>query len=141
MCGKKIGVIEIDLTETLRDYVKGPASFICKRPDGFTNELGPYNCEFDEIGIRENIGFLFGKNPVIELDCVSGECLHPSEVPGFVTPVKPTNWALISTLVGGSVIIGLVGGYLIYWLIRRMERERTYRQLGNGFASAAEEEE
>ena len=37
------------------------------------------------------------------------------------------------------LLVFLVGGYLIYALIRKIERERQYESLG-GFASAEEEE-
>ncbi|KAI3653144.1 hypothetical protein MP228_002569 [Amoeboaphelidium protococcarum] len=141
LCGKGIyDGVDVDLQGVFDDLVRGPASLICKKPDGFRNADGPYNCEFDEPGLRDSLGLLLGNNPVIELQCDSGECLFQSEVPGYVVPAKPADWTKISTLIALSVILFLLTGYLIYWSIRRMERERLYRQVGSEFESREEEE-
>ena len=67
----------IDITEFLRDEITGPASFSCKTNEG---------CKFEEPGMNGLIEMFFGDG-YITLQCDSGECLHYSQVPGYV--VRP----------------------------------------------------
>jgi len=64
----------LDITDFLREEIKGPASFNC---DGKKN-----GCRFEEPAMNELIGNVFGDKSIF-LDCESSECLHYSEVPGY----------------------------------------------------------
>ena len=64
----------IDITEFLDTEIKGPAKFSCKTGS---------ECKFEEPGMTDLIDTIFGDN-YITLKCNSGECLHYSQVPGYV---------------------------------------------------------
>lgn len=86
MCGKNGS---IDLTDLLRDEIKGPASFKC---------VGPH-CVFSEPAMDQLISDAFGDASIF-LDCGGGECLHYTMIPGFNRPQRQTNW--VFTIVGLS---------------------------------------
>lgn len=71
-----------DITEFLEDDIKGPAQFICKSGQG---------CHFTEPAMNELIDSIFA-DPYITLDCKSGECLHYSQVPGYIVGDAPNAW-------------------------------------------------
>ena len=64
---------EADITDFLKDDIKGPASFTC----------AGQSCKFEEPGMNDLILTFFGDHS-ITLDCHGGECLHYSQVPGYV---------------------------------------------------------
>ena len=68
----------LDITDFLRENIKGPAQFICTEGQG---------CTFEEPGMNDLIETFFGDH-YITLQCKGGECLHYSQVPGYV--VSPT---------------------------------------------------
>jgi hypothetical protein len=61
-----------DLTDLLKDEIKGPASFNCNGKD----------CAFSEPAMDDLISAVFGDDSIF-LSCNSGECLHYTMVPGF----------------------------------------------------------
>lgn len=61
-----------DLTDLLKDEIKGPASFDCNGK----------NCAFSEPAMDDLISAVFGDDSIF-LSCNSGECLHYTMVPGF----------------------------------------------------------
>ena len=63
-----------DITDFLRENIKGPAQFICTEGQG---------CTFEEPGMNDLIETFFGDH-YITLQCKGGECLHYSQVPGYV---------------------------------------------------------
>ena len=63
-----------DIGEFLREEIKGPGTFSCKTGAG---------CRFEEPAMNELINSIFGDS-YITLDCEGGECLHYSQVPGYV---------------------------------------------------------
>ena len=60
--------------EFFDEEIKGPAEFECKTGIG---------CTFKEDAMDELIDQVFG-DPWISLTCKGGECLHYSQVPGYV---------------------------------------------------------
>ena len=62
-----------DITDFLKEYIKGPASFSCTTGQG---------CKFEEPGMNDLISTFFGDS-YITLQCKGGECLHYSQVPGY----------------------------------------------------------
>ena len=57
--------------------ITGPATFSCKSGSG---------CRFEEPGMNELIDTFFGDN-FISLNCENGECLHYSQVPGYIVSI------------------------------------------------------
>ncbi|KAI0955797.1 hypothetical protein AcV7_006368 [Taiwanofungus camphoratus] len=81
----------IDITDFLKDDITGPATFSCKTGEG---------CKFEEPGLNGLMLTFFGDSH-ITLDCQSGECLHYSQVPGYVAPPKPDNSRFIALSIAG----------------------------------------
>ncbi|KAI0080990.1 hypothetical protein K474DRAFT_1614475 [Panus rudis PR-1116 ss-1] len=102
ICGENGSV---DIHEYFEDYIKGPAEFTCK-----TGE----HCSFSEDAMNELILTFFG-DPHITLTCDSGECLHYSQVPGYVQPPKPDNTAFVATTVALSALFVIAASGII-WL-------------------------
>ena len=63
----------IDIGEFLQQEIKGPAKFSCKSG----------NCKFEEPAMNDLINQIFG-DAYISVTCNGGECLHYSQVPGYV---------------------------------------------------------
>ncbi|AAS52871.1 AER190Wp [Eremothecium gossypii ATCC 10895] len=76
LCGQKGS---IDISEFLTEEIRGPGEFSCN--------VGTKECHFSEPSMDELIGTIFGDS-YIKLRCSSGECLHYSEVPGYLPPPK-----------------------------------------------------
>ena len=64
----------IDIGDFLKHEIKGPAKFSCKSGSG---------CKFEEPVMNDLIRQIFG-DAYITLECEGGECLHYSQVPGYV---------------------------------------------------------
>jgi len=63
--------------------------------------------------MNQLINDIFGDS-YITLTCEGGECLHYSQVPGYVSPPKPDNkrWIAVSIAGGGlAVVLSTVGTY------------------------------
>jgi hypothetical protein len=65
---------DLDISDFLDQEIKGPANFECK-----TGGV----CTFKEPAMNNLIHDIFGDG-YITLECKSGECLHYTQVPGFV---------------------------------------------------------
>ncbi|GAA5807746.1 hypothetical protein MFLAVUS_001122 [Mucor flavus] len=94
LCGKNGS---IDLTDLLRDEIKGPASFKC---------VGPH-CIFSEPAMDQLISDAFGDASIF-LDCGGGECLHYTMIPGFNRPQRQTNWVFIIVGLSGVTLFLIV---------------------------------
>jgi hypothetical protein len=75
-CGYRTQWIDYypDISDFLTEDIKGPASFSCKTGSG---------CKFQEPAMNQLINDIFGDG-YISLECEGGECLHISQVPGYV---------------------------------------------------------
>ncbi|KAI8360140.1 hypothetical protein B0O80DRAFT_381614 [Mortierella sp. GBAus27b] len=106
LCGKD-GSVNID--DFLAEEIKGPADFVC---------TGDKKCTFEEPSMNDLIEQMFG-DPAIYLTCSSGECLHYTQVPGFVRPPRPDyTLAIILSVVG--VFVFLVGlGVAVWYLAKK----------------------
>ncbi|KAI0367939.1 hypothetical protein BV20DRAFT_1023294 [Pilatotrama ljubarskyi] len=95
----------LDITDFLKEQIKGPASFSCTTGQG---------CKFEEPGMNELIMTFFGDS-YITLQCEGGECLHYSQVPGYEPPPKPDNTAFVAlSIAGAGLIVILVSAILWY---------------------------
>lgn len=63
-----------DISDFLTEEIAGPAKFSSRTGEG---------SKFEEPAMNQLINDIFGDN-YITLSCASGECMHSSEVPGFV---------------------------------------------------------
>jgi len=69
-----IYIIIIDIGDFLKQEIQGPAKFSCKSGK---------DCKFEEPAMNDLINSIFG-DTYITLQCQGGECLHYSQVPGYV---------------------------------------------------------
>ncbi|KAI0067224.1 hypothetical protein BV25DRAFT_1911888 [Artomyces pyxidatus] len=102
ICGENGSV---DIGDFLTEEIRGPATFSCKTGAG---------CKFEEPAMNTLINDIFGDG-YITLECTGGECLHFSQVPGYVRPPKPDNtrWVALS-IAGAGMIVVLVSALLWY---------------------------
>ena len=63
----------IDIGDFLKQQIKGPAKFSCQS----------HSCKFEEPAMNDLINQIFG-DAYISVTCDGGECLHYSQVPGYV---------------------------------------------------------
>ncbi|EDO19159.1 hypothetical protein Kpol_1050p16 [Vanderwaltozyma polyspora DSM 70294] len=96
LCGKNGS---IDISEFLSETIRGPGDFAC--------ELGENNCKFSEPAMNDLILTVFG-DPYITLKCDSGECMHYSEIPGYVLPPDRSRFGWRSNIVLGITFLVLV---------------------------------
>jgi hypothetical protein len=71
--------ISLDIGDFLKEEIKGPAKFSCKSRAG---------CKFEEPAMNDLIDSIFG-DAYITLQCKGGECLHYSQVPGYIVRCLP----------------------------------------------------
>ena len=69
-----IYIIIVDIGDFLKQEIQGPAKFSCKSGK---------DCKFEEPAMNDLINSIFG-DTYITLQCQGGECLHYSQVPGYV---------------------------------------------------------
>ena len=90
--GRLLIVLDID---DFLDTVKGPATFDCVSGRG---------CAFSEAAMNELILGIFGDSS-ITLDCESGECLHYTQVPGYIRPEKPDNTVMLAVSAAAAAAV------------------------------------
>ncbi|KAH9954037.1 hypothetical protein BC827DRAFT_1245250 [Russula dissimulans] len=88
----------VDIGDFLNEEIKGPATFSCKTGAG---------CKFEEPAMNQLINDIFG-DKYISLLCEGGECLHYSQVPGYVRPPKPNNTRWIALSVAGAGLTAVI---------------------------------
>ncbi|EAL20193.1 hypothetical protein CNBF0050 [Cryptococcus deneoformans B-3501A] len=108
LCGED-GSVNID--DFLSEEVKGPGSFSCSAGRG---------CSFSEPAMNQLINDIFGDKS-ITLDCESGECLHYTQVPGYVVPEKPDNRSLVALSAAAAAVIFILA-CILFWYLGRTHR-------------------
>ncbi|KAF8176209.1 hypothetical protein K438DRAFT_81241 [Mycena galopus ATCC 62051] len=101
ICGED-GSVNID--DFLKEEIKGPASFSCR----------DNKCKFEEPAMNDLISDIFA-DPYITLDCAGGECLHFSQVPGYIRPPKPDNTRWVALSAAGAGLIVLVTSAVLWY--------------------------
>lgn len=79
----------------MTEEIKGPATFSCRDGGG---------CRFEEPAMNRLINDIFGDG-YITLTCEGGECLHYSQVPGYINPPKPDNTRWIALSIAGAGLV------------------------------------
>lgn len=87
--------------------------------------------------MNELISAIFG-DPMIYLECNSGECLHRSEIPGYKKPVKKINTRLIAGVIAGVSLFLVAVGLGIWYLTRKSSQKDG---LGAGFFNLDDDDE
>ncbi|KAK2773117.1 hypothetical protein FQN52_004709 [Onygenales sp. PD_12] len=114
----------LDLTDFLKDSIKGPATFKSISTVGGSDEDGSVFSEPVMNGLIQNV---FGDKAIF-LDCNSGECLYKSDVPGYKRPVKTINTPLIAGVIAGCALF-IVAVILTVWYLSRRSAYRDYMAL------------
>ncbi|KAH9030548.1 hypothetical protein EDB84DRAFT_1494016 [Lactarius hengduanensis] len=95
----------VDIGDFLTEEIKGPATFSCKTGAG---------CKFEEPAMNQLINDIFGDRH-ISLTCEGGECLHYSQVPGYVRPPKPNNTQWIALSVAGAGLTAVLISAVLWY--------------------------
>ncbi|KAF5375765.1 hypothetical protein D9757_009009 [Collybiopsis confluens] len=108
----------VDISDFLTEEIKGPATFECTtdNPNSASDGL-PGNCKFSEAAMNQLINDVFG-DPYITLDCDGGECLHYSQVPGYIRPPKPDSTKLVALSAGGACLFVVLVALLLWYVGR-----------------------
>ncbi|KAF8625236.1 hypothetical protein AX17_006902, partial [Amanita inopinata Kibby_2008] len=108
----------VDIGDFLREEIKGPGTFSCRTGKG---------CRFEEPAMNELINSIFGDG-YITLECEVGECLHYSQVPGYVRPEKPDNttWVALSAASAGLIVLV---SFSLLWYAGRARKGGDFGQI------------
>lgn len=97
----------IDISDFLTETIKGPGDFLCNSKKG--------GCTFSEPSMDGLIKSVFG-DPSITLQCESSECLHYTQLPGYIPPSQSLNKRLVFASIIGALLI-IAGGFAAYRLL------------------------
>ncbi|PGH01070.1 hypothetical protein AJ79_08040 [Helicocarpus griseus UAMH5409] len=111
----------LDLTEFLKQQIKGPATFTSTSTRGGSDEDGSVFSEPVMNGLIKNV---FGDKSIF-LNCNAGECLYKTDVPGYKVPVKTINTPLIAGVIAGCSLF-IVAVILGVWYLSRRSAYRDY---------------
>ncbi|EEH04088.1 ATP-binding cassette protein [Histoplasma capsulatum G186AR] len=114
----------LDLSDFLKEEIKGPATFTSTSTLGGSSEDGS---RFSEPVMNDMIKNIFG-DPAIFLACRSGECLYKTDLPGYKPPVKVINTPLISGVIA-SCSLFIVAVIMGVWYLSRRSAYRDYISL------------
>jgi ABC-type multidrug transport system ATPase subunit len=108
----------IDLTDFLKEEIKGPASFTTTETEGGSPDD---RSVFSEPAMNDLISSVFNDKSIY-LQCLTGECLARTEVPGYETPVKQINTPVIAGVIAGCSLFLVFIILLVWYLSRRQAR-------------------
>ncbi|PGH32726.1 ATP-binding cassette, subfamily G (WHITE), member 2 [[Emmonsia] crescens] len=114
----------LDLSDFLKDEIKGPATFTSVSTLGGSDEDGS---KFSEPVMNDMIKNVFGDGAIF-LNCRSGECLYKTDLPGYKAPVKTINTPLIAGVIAGCSLF-IVAVILGIWYLSRRSAYRDYNAL------------
>ncbi|KAF5359246.1 hypothetical protein D9756_003527 [Leucocoprinus leucothites] len=95
----------VDIGDFLKEEIRGPATFSCKSGKG---------CKFEEPAMNDLINSIFG-DTYITLECQGGECLHYSQVPGYVRPPKPNNTLWLALSSSGAILFVILASSVLWY--------------------------
>ncbi|CAN6624221.1 hypothetical protein TRVA0_009S03026 [Trichomonascus vanleenenianus] len=105
----------IDISDFLTETIRGPGYFEC--------DSKSKNCKFSEPSMNDLIKNVFG-DPHITLDCLSSECLHYTELPGYREPKNDLNkrFVLATSIIAIAILI--VGVSSLQYFIQHHEDKK-----------------
>lgn len=110
LCGENGSV---DITDFLKQLIRGPATFSCLQENGRSN-----HCSFKEPEMDKLIQSIFGDNSIL-IGCHSGECLYQTDVPGYERPIKKINTPMIAGVIAASSLFLVFVVMIVWYLARR----------------------
>ncbi|KAG8977970.1 hypothetical protein FRB90_008635, partial [Tulasnella sp. 427] len=116
LCGEEGSV---DIGDFLTEEIKGPAQFTCKTGQG---------CQFEEPAMNQLINDIFGDN-AITLKCDGGECLHYTQVPGYVRPERPDNSLMVGVSAALAGLFFLVASAAFWYMGRASKHPEGFGQI------------
>lgn len=108
----------IDITDFLKETIKGPGYFNC--------DIRTRKCSFSEPSMNDLIKSVFG-DAHITLDCVSSECAHYTEIPGYKAPKKKMAKGFALTTLFSAVLLIAAGLFLLDFFIQRSNKRKYAR--------------
>ncbi|KAG8763810.1 hypothetical protein FRC12_008395 [Ceratobasidium sp. 428] len=115
LCGEEGS---IDIGDFLKEEIAGPADFSCKTGQ---------DCKFEEPAMNDLIDQVFG-DTYITLNCKGGECVHYTQVPGYVRPPPPDNSKFLA-LSGSAAGLVLIAASALFWYIGRAQKTKGLRAI------------
>ncbi|ANB13836.1 putative ATP-dependent permease ADP1 [Sugiyamaella lignohabitans] len=111
----------IDISDFLTETISGPGFFECDR--------STKSCKFSEPSMNDLIKSVFG-DPYITLECDSSECLHYTELPGYLPPEKSVRRGFVLAAFI-SALVFILGGAVIfqYFMNRSQNNKLGYLQI------------
>lgn len=110
----------IDITDFLKETIKGPGHFSCDIKDSGKK------CSFSEPSMNDLIKSVFG-DPHITLECNSSECVHHTELPGYKAPKKRMAKGFTLTTLFSAVLLMAAGLFLLDYFIQKSNRRKYAR--------------
>lgn len=123
LCGEKGS---IDISDFLTETIKGPGDFRC--------DIAKGTCSFSEPSMNDLIKSVFG-DPAISLTCDSSECLHYTQLPGYVPPKTGLNKKFVVASIVGAFLIIIIG-FSAYQLLIKLTQDKS-----GGFISLPSEDD
>lgn len=108
----------IDLSDFLKEEIKGPASFTTTETEGGSPDD---KSVFSEPAMNDLISSVFNDKAIF-LQCGTGECLALTEVPGYEKPVKQINTPVIAGVIAGCSLFIVFIILLVWYLSGRQAR-------------------
>ncbi|KAG8905256.1 hypothetical protein FRB99_000371 [Tulasnella sp. 403] len=116
LCGEEGSV---DIGDFLTEEIKGPGTFSCKSGKG---------CQFEEPAMNQLINDIFG-DPFITLRCNGGECLHYTQVPGYVKPERPDNRVMVGLSAAAAGLIFVLASAAFWYMGRASKHSEGFGQI------------
>lgn len=117
LCGESGSV---DIGDFLIEEIKGPATLVNTNTEGGNSRDGS---RFEEPAMNDLISQIFG-DEFIRLNCISGECLYYTAVPGWTRPVKEINTPVIAGVIAGVALLILAIVLVSWYLSVRAARRK-----------------
>ncbi|KAJ3104864.1 hypothetical protein HK100_003992, partial [Physocladia obscura] len=120
----------IDLTDWFIDPEEGPtgpATFTCDEDPVFGQLGGNHSCQFQEPHMTTLIR-LISEEDYFALSCTSGECMHTTQVPGYIRPRLPNAFSPLAVTILIASGLGIAFAIFVGLAVAR-SADRTYSGL------------
>lgn len=107
----------IDITDFLTETIRGPGFFKC--------DTNAKTCSFSEPSMNNLILSVFG-DPYITLECNSSECIHYTEYPGYIPPIKANDTRFVIASLIGALVVLLAGIFSLKYFFELSEKRSKF---------------